>query len=902
MDDSVTRASTEEAFGKVRTFKLRLISGMAALAVLMGLAAAFPVSALAVYVPSIGDSLVYSATYAGGSESFPEAMAIGPSNSVFYTQSDYNRPPELPEDSSNYVVGLSSAGSEIFRKGAADYSVFYWPCALAFTPGGELVVADSENNRIVKYNVNTGAKTLQFGSAGTAALQFSSPAGVTVASDGTIWVSDTYNNRVQHFTAAGLYLGQFATGANSYPDGLAVDSNGDVWVCLSGTDTVKKYSPTGTVITTINTWNEVDAFGNPTTSDTFWGPRDVTIDPWGTIYIADAENSRIVRFQPNGQWLGSYNPAATMSKVSDIDVDALGNVYAADYVNDAIYKFNFVPAASDDVAPVTTSNIPTNWIKTPLAVTLTANDASSAVEATYYSIDGSDPTTLYTSPFTVSTEGTTTVKYLSEDVAGNTESVKTELLRIDAHAPISVLTAQAVTWGNDATVTISAADAMSGLKRIVYIVDNGFPQYYSAPFKVSRNGTSGHRVDYYSEDNAGNKELLRTFDLTINAPDTAPPNTTSNISEGWVNLDQLVELTAEDPISGDPMNGVAATYVSTDGSFPTTPYTAPIPVTTEGVTTFRYYSVDRRGNVEPLRTSYVKLDKSVPHATSDAQSTYVNNATINLTATDAVSGVLNIAYSLDSGPWVYASTVNVSTWGGHTLSWRATDNAGNVEDAHNASFTVWQPDEVAPITGDNISGSWTQGPYLVQLTAFDAKINDVSQVEGIYYSTDGSFPTIYSPGSSCSFPFNTEGSHIIKFFAVDTWGNAEAVQSRSIQIDNTKPVSSSNAASHYVGQANITLTASDALSQLDAVWYRLDGGAWIEGASGVVVSTTAVGNHTLEFYATDAAHNTESTHVVNFSLTPPDTVPPVTTYVGPTDWVKGPVTALLQAVDTSSAI
>ena len=32
-----------------------------------------------------------------------------------------------------------------------------------------------------------------------------------MASDGTLWVSDFYNHRVQHFDADGNYLGQFGS-------------------------------------------------------------------------------------------------------------------------------------------------------------------------------------------------------------------------------------------------------------------------------------------------------------------------------------------------------------------------------------------------------------------------------------------------------------------------------------------------------------------------------------------------------------------------------------------------------------------------------------------------------------------------------------------------------------------
>ncbi len=274
---------------------------------------------------------------------------------------------------------------------------------------------------------------------------------------------------------------------------------------------VRQYEPDGTTIQSISQWYERDAFGNPTVQDEFWGPRDVAIDPWGCVYVADTENGRVVRFTPQGEWLGAYNPGGTLTKAGDIDIDTLGNVYVADYQNDAVFKYNFVAAASDNVPPVTTSNIPAEWRNTPLSVTLQSQDASNAVEATYYSTDGTDPTTLYEAPFTIAQEGTTTVKYYSIDAAQNEEAVKTDLLRIDSGLPTSTVSVAPLTYGYSTTVSMTATDALSGVNRIVYIVDNGYPEYYAAPFSVM--GLGNHYVDYYSQDNAGNTELIRRVNL-----------------------------------------------------------------------------------------------------------------------------------------------------------------------------------------------------------------------------------------------------------------------------------------------------------------------------------------------------------------------------------------------------
>jgi peptidoglycan/xylan/chitin deacetylase (PgdA/CDA1 family) len=63
-------------------------------------------------------------------------------------------------------------------------------------------------------------------------------------------------------------------------------------------------------------------------------------------------------------------------------------------------------------------------------VSLSATDTGGwGVDKTYYTTDGSDPTTssaVYTAPFKLGTPGTYTVKFFSTDLAGNTEPVQSQ--------------------------------------------------------------------------------------------------------------------------------------------------------------------------------------------------------------------------------------------------------------------------------------------------------------------------------------------------------------------------------------------------------------------------------------------------------------------------------------------
>src|SRR5207244_2473187 len=69
-----------------------------------------------------------------------------------------------------------------------------------------------------------------------------------------------------------------------------------------------------------------------------------------------------------------------------------------------------------------------------VSISLSATDTGGAqVDKTYYTTDGSTPTTtstVYTGPFQLTQKGTTTVKYFSTDTAGNAETVQSQQIQV----------------------------------------------------------------------------------------------------------------------------------------------------------------------------------------------------------------------------------------------------------------------------------------------------------------------------------------------------------------------------------------------------------------------------------------------------------------------------------------
>jgi len=198
----------------------------------------------------------------------------------------------------------------------------------------------------------------QWGSPGSGNSEFDSPTGVAVDGNGNVYVAEYYNHRIQKFDAGGAYVGQWGSGGSGngqffYPYGVAVDGAGNVYVADSGNDRIQKFAGDGTFLMAFG-WDVVSGNvdtdfeicqsgdtckdGSPGGGDgQFSNPQGVAIDGAGNVYVADTSNSRIQKFDGNGnylsQWGGFGSGNSQFNYPTGVAVDGNGNVYVADSSN-----------------------------------------------------------------------------------------------------------------------------------------------------------------------------------------------------------------------------------------------------------------------------------------------------------------------------------------------------------------------------------------------------------------------------------------------------------------------------------------------------------------------------------------------------------------------------------------
>ncbi len=199
------------------------------------------------------------------------------------------------------------------------------------------------------------------------------------------------------------------------------------------------------------------------------------------------------------------------------------------------------------------------WFRSAVTVTLQAWDNATAVARTSYRLDGG-PWVNYSVPFIVSGEGNHTVEYYSTNTAGTPEAIESATVHIDTTPP-TVTASIAGTVGNAGWYTSSVSlslvghDAGSGLAAISYLINNGTPQLYTAPVRLS---DGNYTIRYLSIDFAGNFGALGTVVVRV---DSVAPSLTLQASGGIVTT-QTVAITW---IGADNGSGVAEYEVSVDG-------------------------------------------------------------------------------------------------------------------------------------------------------------------------------------------------------------------------------------------------------------------------------------------------------------------------------------------------
>ena len=197
---------------------------------------------------------------------------------------------------------------------------------------------------------------------------FSQTEGIAIDRSGVIYVADADGNRVRKInldgsiqTVAGTGVAGFAGDGGpsssamlSHPYGVAVDAQGNLYIADLGNGRVRKISPGG-AIGTVAGGGSIAPGGNgdggPAADAQLLEPRNVAVDPDGTLYISDFGAHRVYRVTSGGILTtlagagtagfsgdGGASELAQLNSPAGLASDSNGTLYIADSANNRIRK------------------------------------------------------------------------------------------------------------------------------------------------------------------------------------------------------------------------------------------------------------------------------------------------------------------------------------------------------------------------------------------------------------------------------------------------------------------------------------------------------------------------------------------------------------------------------------
>ncbi|MFE9296205.1 RICIN domain-containing protein [Streptomyces niveus] len=224
---------------------------------------------------------------------------------------------------------------------------------------------DEHSSAAISTVAGTGVAGFKGDNEPAVSAQLNRPYGIAVDSIGTVYFSDYVNNRLRKITTDGKistvagaavgYRGDDGPAASALlnaPREIAVDSAGTVYITDSANNRVRKITTDGTISTVAGTGTAgFGGDGGPATKAQLNYPLGVAVDSTGALYITDHRNSRIRKVTADGNistvagsgvagFKGDGEPAvsAHLKTPYALAVDGMDELYIADAGNNRVRK------------------------------------------------------------------------------------------------------------------------------------------------------------------------------------------------------------------------------------------------------------------------------------------------------------------------------------------------------------------------------------------------------------------------------------------------------------------------------------------------------------------------------------------------------------------------------------
>ncbi|HEX2204525.1 MAG TPA: hypothetical protein VHG91_14535, partial [Longimicrobium sp.] len=244
---------------------------------------------------------------------FPDGVALGPDGSLYIEDSSNDRIRRVaPDGTISTFAGAGQCDEPSFvpasarAAGAAAGADTVFPKRRARVP-----VEETDGARVAS------AALLALGDGGPAdQALLSSPYGVDVAKDGSVYIADSGHNRIRRVTPDGIITTVAGTGTYGFSGdggaatlarlagawGVTIGPDGSLYVSDTGNERVRRVGVDGVIATVAgNGGYGFSGDGGPAVQARMRTPADrLAFGADGSVYIPDSDNGRIRRVTPDG--------------------------------------------------------------------------------------------------------------------------------------------------------------------------------------------------------------------------------------------------------------------------------------------------------------------------------------------------------------------------------------------------------------------------------------------------------------------------------------------------------------------------------------------------------------------------------------------------------------------------
>ena len=189
----------------------------------------------------------------------------------------------VSERGGHRIHKLTTGGEYIgvFGKKGSGIGEFNYPADVKISPDGKVYVADTDNHRIQVFHRDSTISHVIDGTV-SGSGSFSRPEGLAFDLSGNVYVGGYVSSSVTVFTPSGQFVCQYDKTHTNRPEGIAIDPSGYSLVNnLSYNGTLSIFDPSGRFIHSVGGFSM--QYG-------------VSVSPDGSVWVADTNNNRLVKY------------------------------------------------------------------------------------------------------------------------------------------------------------------------------------------------------------------------------------------------------------------------------------------------------------------------------------------------------------------------------------------------------------------------------------------------------------------------------------------------------------------------------------------------------------------------------------------------------------------------------